>query len=410
MSLFSKQELKTDIVLRKGGKIPSCISCKLYKSGCNSPKMEAQGNGRKKILIVLDTPTDADDANNAYLHGKEGSLIRSVFKPLGINMHEDVVITSAVRCKPIADGEGIVPDNFQIDSCRVFMMQEINKLKPRLIIPMGAYALQSVLGTIWTDSLNNIEKWRGWIIPDQTLKCFVAPTYSASFVQDNKNQIINVLLKQDIAAALKMLNEKFPVFKKPNIMILDKLDALYDIKPNTITAFDYETTGLKPHLEGHKIISASIAISPDDVYAFKMPEKPAKLEPFIWYLRNKYIPKMAQNMKFEESWSYNILGVRVKGWHWDTMLMTHVLDNRREITGLKLQGYLQFGIQNYSIEVEQILKAIDPDNANSKNRIESYIKVPRQLEYLLEYNAMDSIVEYRLAMRQKEFLKHILPF
>lgn len=406
MSLFSQKELKSDIVLRKGGKIPSCISCKLFKSGCNSPKMEAQGKGGKKILIVLDYPNEMEDSSGIYLNGKHGAILKHELKKFGVSLFEDCVVTSAVRCSPQE-----APEAFHIDSCRMFMMKEIAKLQPKLIICFGKHALASVIGSIWQDDLDKIEKWRGWVIPDQTLNTYVAVTYSIHEIANMKKpELHTALLQQDLKEAFNALSEPFPKYKQPNINVIKSLKPLYEIKPNTITAFDYETTGLKPHAEGHKIICASIATSENDVFVFKMPQSPEKQEPFIWYLKNKLIKKMAHNLKYEEAWSYNILGVRVKNWFWDSMLMAHVLDNRRGITSLKFQGYVHFGLPNYNIEVDAYLKGTDPDNANSKNRIEEFIRTERNLEHLLEYNAIDSIVEYRLAMHQQKLLTHILPF
>ncbi len=108
-----------------------------------------------------------------------------------------------------------------------------------------------------------------------------------------------------------------------------------------LAAFDYETTGLKPHARGHRIKCASVAFSPDVVYAFMMPGKKKDREPLIRFLRNRHIKKIASNIKFEEQWSNVRLGTEVKGWHWDTMLNAHVFDNRPgHITSIKFQAYV----------------------------------------------------------------------
>lgn len=406
--LFSKSEVKSDIILRKGGKIPSCIACKLYKSGCTSPKMEPQGKGGKKILLVLDSPTRMEDANGEYLRGKGGGMLKTFLKGHGIDAFEDCLITSSVRCMPDSD---TTITNFHTDSCRQFLMRTIGEFKPKLVLAFGKNALMGVLGNTWEKDVEKIEQWRGFTIPDQKLKTFIAPLYSVDALTNEKAEQMVSIFQSDLNNALSCLTIPFPVWKQPNITILKNLKVLKEIKPLTLTAFDYEATGLKPHAPGHKILSASIAVSPDDVYAFKMPTTEEKREPFIWYLRNSQIKKMAHNLKYEEAWSFNILGVRVKNWYWDSMIAAHILDNRRGITNLKFQGYVHFGIENYNIEVDKYIKGIDPDNANSMNRLEEFSRSPRNLEFLLEYNALDSIVEYRLAIMQQELInKHLLPF
>jgi DNA polymerase I-like protein with 3'-5' exonuclease and polymerase domains len=132
-----------------------------------------------------------------------------------------------------------------------------------------------------------------------------------------------------------------------------------------------------------------------------IPENRIQRKPFVQLLANENIKKIAHNLKFEETWSKVRLRQSVKGWNWDTMLMAHILDNRRGVTGLKFQTYVYFGIADYSSEIEPYLISVDPKDGNSLNRIEELIKKPGEKEKLLKYCALDSIFEYRLAQLQK---------
>jgi len=102
-------------------------------------------------------------------------------------------------------------------------------------------------------------------------------------------------------------------------------------------------------------------------------------------------PKIGQNIKYEDNWCHELLGP-VDGWMWDTMLASHVLDNRAGITGLKFQAYVNFGILDYSSHIEPFLRA---PGSNDLNCVE---EAPRR--DLLLYNGVDSMVTYRLAMKQ----------
>jgi hypothetical protein len=327
-------------------------------------------------------------------------------------MEKDCVTISAVRCKPYTkeeENEPRLPTNFEVDSCRHFIAKYIKQFKPKLIITFGKFALMSVIGDRWQEDVGRIDLWRGFVIPDQDFHAFVAPVFDIDLFNDNDNGAVKVIMESDLLNALRYLEHDFPVFKQPKITILNNLSALDEIKSD-LAAFDYETTGLKPHMEGHQIVCASIAVDANHVFVFMMPKSENKREPFIRFLQNKRIRKMAHNMKFEETWSDIILGTRVKNWHWDSMQAAHILDNRAGISGLKFQAYVNFGLLDYNIEVKKYLQAIDDKNGNSMNRILEYIKTERHKEELLEYNAMDSIVEYRLALLQQEQFDNILPF
>ena len=68
-------------------------------------------------------------------------------------------------------------------------------------------------------------------------------------------------------------------------------------------AFDYETTGIKPHAKGHRIVCVSVADNENHVYVFMMPKTKRERQPFIDLLKNKRINKIAHNIKFEDTWS-----------------------------------------------------------------------------------------------------------
>ena len=101
-------------------------------------------------------------------------------------------------------------------------------------------------------------------------------------------------------------------------------------------------------------------------------------------------------MKMEDTWENVINGITVKNWVWDTMQATHVLDNRKGITGLKFQVYVNFGVVEYDGEIEEYLKG-DPKNANSVNRV--FEADPKKLRL---YCGLDALFEYKLALIQME--------
>jgi hypothetical protein len=209
---------------------------------------------------------------------------------------------------------------------------------------------------------------------------------------------IQFVWEQDIENALKTLKQPFPINKEPNIRIIEDLQELYQI-PDVPVAFDYETTGIKPQAQGHKIVCASIAYNENDVLVFMMPEGKKERQPFIDFLQSER-PKIASNMKYEDTWSNVILKTPVNNWFHDTMLESHILDNRSGVTGLKFQAYVNFGIVSYEEEEKEYLKSKDEDGSNGFNRILELVSQPRGKEELLKYCAMDSILEYKLAMKQ----------
>jgi len=413
---FSK--LQTASIVRPDGRKVSCNSCGLYKNP-HSPKMTPYGNFEKGIMCIGEYPSETDDVRGKPFQGKGGRLLKETFAELGFDLFNDCVSLNAINCRPLGkDGKLAKVKPFEIECCRRIVLAAINKYKPKVIILLGGDAVRSVIGNRWKKDLGKIDKWRGWTIPDQDLKTWICPVFSADFVELSqsgktaKPEVLNVW-KQDLGKALGCVNElDFPLYKEPNIHYIDetRLDVLDSIKSGKI-AFDYEATGLKPHQKGHKIVCASIATSFDDVYTFMMPAKRSLKQPFIRLMEDENVKKISHNMKYERGWTLNILGTNVKNWFMDTMLAAHLLDNRTGVTGLKFQTYVQFGVASYDDSIVSYLKGKDPKNANSFNTILELSKTKEGKKELLHYCALDSIFTMRLHLLQKKQLDEMsIPF
>ena len=395
---------ETQSYSRFNGKPLSCFSCGLYQK-VNSPKMQPFGNFKKGIMNIGEAPSQEDDEQGKQWQGQYAKEIGKVLRKFDIDLYDDCINLNAVNCRPVRKGKNRHPSAFEINCCRRIVMDYVQHYKPKLIFVYGEYALQSVIGHKWKKTIGSITKWRGWTIPDQDLQCWICPMLHPSHLKDSEhNQGIEKTWINDFENGLKMLNEPFLKYKEPEIIELTDLSVLDEIPNLSTIAFDYETTGLKPDRKGHRIVTASVAVSEDKVYVFEMPPKAKDRKPFVDLLRNKYIKKIAQNMKFEHTWSRVILKTTVRNWVWDTMLATHILDNRPGITSLEFQTYVNFGVADYSSAVSSYLQA---PTSNDFNKVREYIKTPRNKQELLKYNALDSIFEYRLAIKQMKIFEEI---
>lgn len=393
---------------RPDGRTYSCASCGLYKH-VQCPKMRPFGNFKKKILNLGEAPGQVEDERGKQWQGKTGRLLRRTYAQLGIDLFEDCLNINAINCRPMdKEGNNRTPTKNEIDCCRSMINKIIQQYKPKIIVLLGESALYSFLGVRWKKDLGGINKWRGFVIPDQDYKCWVCPVFHPSFVERSDKEVETVWI-QDLQRVVETVDKSFKKRHEPKIKIIDDLSILNEIDIER-AAFDFETTGLKPHAKGHRIVCASVAVNKNLVYTFMMPQSRVEREPFINFLSNSNIEKIAANIKFEDTWSKVRLKTEVKRWVWDTMLAGHLLDNRRGITGLKFQVYVNFGIIDYASEIEPYLKSTDK-NSNSMNRIYEFLNQPEGQEKLLTYCAYDSIYEYRLAMRQMDMMNYQdLPF
>jgi len=265
-------------------------------------------------------------------------------------------------------------------------------------VMFGQQAVTSIIGQKWQSDLGTISKWRGWTIPDRDFNAWLCPTFHPSFVERGEKEIRTIWM-QDLKQALSLVDTPLPPYEDETdkVEIVKDLHFLDSLKGPV--AFDYETTGLKPHdTSKHRIVCMSVCNDPQKAYAFMMPDDPDQLDCIRALLQGQR-GKIAQNMKFEHTWTYNALGYEVRHWIWDTMLATHIMDNRPDVCGLKFQVYVQFGLGDYSSDVAPFLKSKTKDG-NAVNQIDALTVSLTGKKKLLKYCGLDSLFEYRLAMKQ----------
>jgi hypothetical protein len=78
------------------------------------------------------------------------------------------------------------------------------------------------------------------------------------------------------------------------------------------------------------------------------------------------------------------------------MQAAHILDNRRDVSGLKFQAFVRLGQPAYDEHISPFLKS---KNSNTANRIKRL-----SIEDVLLYCGMDSLSEYKLAEIQMKEL------
>lgn len=387
------------------GKPHNCLSCGLYKDA-HTPKFEPYGEGKKGIMIVVDSVGVEDDKRGKPLQGADGRLLRSLYARLGIDLYEDAVIVHSVNCAP---PRGRDPSSHEIDCCRaVRVLPAIEEHKPKVIILHGASAVTSVIGPRW-GTISSISRWVGWTIPDRHYNAWLCPTYSASYIlrQEEMDGVTELrrIWKNHVKSAISLVDTPFPdVPKEEDVHITDDvqgvLENILDEKPRYL-AFDTETSGIKPYdHERHKIFCIAFSWDGESAVTIPAPTEKKGIHLLKQVMQHKGIRKIAANMKFEYIWMAEMYGIEVRPWDFDTMLAAHVLDNRTEISGLKFQSYVRFGVVGYDSDVNSFLKSA---SVYEPNNVEDYI-AQGGYESLARYCGMDAMLTYRLAMLQKQEL------
>jgi DNA polymerase len=379
-------------------KVLSCSGCGLY-AGAKTPHMKPTGEGKLGIFVVAEAPGLSEDLEGIQLIGDAGQYLRSELNHFKLDLDRDFWKSNACRCRPPQNRK---PTNYEIECCRKEVWSQIKECSPRAIWLMGGSAVKSFFWDFEKED-PNMAKWRGWCIPNYEYNAWILPQYHPSFLIRNPNDRgLGGVFRRDIENAINNSRRPLPKFWKPKVNKITSVlsirsllrRALEDKRP---FVFDYETTGLKPYREGHKIVYAGFSRDGRESFAFPFLEEIK--EDWINILVNPEIPKVAHAMKFEELWSRVILGVEVQNWHWCTQLAAHCLDDREEITALKFQIAIRYGEMTFKDESDPWLRA---PHGNDFNNI---LKAPKDI--ILQRVGDDAGWEARLYCDQTKEMKAI---
>ena len=399
---FEKHNLNSNDMIGKN-KHATCVSCGRYKE-VNSPKMKPYGKNTD-VLFVSNSPSKDEDKAGKPWKDRTGRNFQNLLKEMDFKLYKDATTTYALNCCTYK------PETNNTLCCKPKLIKTIKELKPKVIFLLGNLPIQQAIGGRWKKGLGQepVNKWRGFQIPDKEFNTYICPIYHPGFLfnedDEDRQTMIKRIFKQDLENGIACLNKPKP----NNFLLHDKRCIQYinndnefrsiiaRIKKSKLIAFDYETTGLKPHASGQKIVCMAVAYTGLDSAVWM--NTPERDKAFKKILRDKKIKKSAHNLIFEDIWSKELIG-KVKGWYWCTLNTNHILDQRAGIGGLKFLVYTNFGVVDYDSDIEPYLKSDKKEfGANGINKIEEYIKKFGSKK-VMKYCALDALYTYKLTTKQ----------
>lgn len=125
-----------------------CKRCPLWKPATQT--VFGEGPARAKVLVVGEQPGDAEDLAGRPFVGPAGKLFDKALAELGIE-RERMYVTNAVKHFKF-ERRGKVrlhrsPDPGEQRACRLWLEAELARIRPRVVVCLGAVAARNVLGT-----------------------------------------------------------------------------------------------------------------------------------------------------------------------------------------------------------------------------------------------------------------------
>ena len=121
--------------------IGDCTRCTLSRRRTNI--VFGVGSPDARLMFIGEGPGADEDLKGEPFVGRAGQLLTKIIESMGLK-RDDVYIANVVKCRP-PDNRTPLPD--EIGTCSPFLFQQIQAIRPRVIVCLGTPAVQTVLGT-----------------------------------------------------------------------------------------------------------------------------------------------------------------------------------------------------------------------------------------------------------------------
>lgn len=444
MSFFDDIGVKTEAPKRNFTNGKFCGDCTTCDMRCGMFDVPFHGKGRDGVLILSDYPTRTEDNGKKVFASKVYDILYSMRGRDGVpdRLLESCWLGYVVPCN-LTDAQA--KETNRVKSCRLRVERLIAELKPRVIICLGIWPTSLLVSSRASGRMNGLKpsEFFGKCIPDRKYNCWICPTYSPdmfTWKEYEDDDAMKLYFRRHIANAFAHRDTPMPEIPEgwrighdlpESLLMLKELlakaengevgagkDGVVDI------AFDYETTGLKPHREGHRMTHVSVAWRERGEYrAIGLPyfgDSREFVETWQRLLSCDRVKLVAHKCDFEITWTRFRGGVgntrwdwlREDRWSWDTCVAAHVIDNMQKVN-LKFHTYCELGVLGYDADADEYLQPCDPDptygkdakddksrpSCNAFNGLKENPFVPH--DKICEYCAKDSL--YTLVLRDMQY-------
>jgi uracil-DNA glycosylase family 4 len=141
-SLFEAvDKLADDTLLKIRGDIGDCTRCKLHKG--RHKIVFGDGSAKAELVFIGEGPGADEDAQGLPFVGRAGKLLTQMIEAMGLQ-RKDVYICNVVKCRP---PENRAPEPDEVETCSPYLLRQIDVIKPRVIVCLGAVAAKTLLQT-----------------------------------------------------------------------------------------------------------------------------------------------------------------------------------------------------------------------------------------------------------------------
>jgi len=129
-------------------RVCACVKCPNLANS-RTQTVFGVGNADADLMFVGEAPGADEDAQGEPFVGRAGQLLTRIIKAMGF-AREEVYIANVLKCRPDTPGSSYgnrPPTPREMQTCRPYLMEQIDIIQPKVIVALGAVAVEGLLGT-----------------------------------------------------------------------------------------------------------------------------------------------------------------------------------------------------------------------------------------------------------------------
>jgi len=122
--------------------VSGCVKCGLHKT--RTQTVFGVGDENADWMLIGEAPGAEEDRLGDPFVGQAGKLLDNMLAAVGLSRRTNVYIANVLKCRPPGNRN---PAPEEVAQCSPHLLQQIELIKPKLILAMGRFAAQTLLET-----------------------------------------------------------------------------------------------------------------------------------------------------------------------------------------------------------------------------------------------------------------------
>ena len=121
-------------------RVKTCRNCPLCETRTNT--VFGDGNPEADLMFIGEGPGENEDLQGLPFVGKAGELLTRMIAAMGFDRWKDAYIANVVKCRPPGNRN---PEDSEAFPCLPYLNRQIELIKPKVIVLLGAVPLLYLL-------------------------------------------------------------------------------------------------------------------------------------------------------------------------------------------------------------------------------------------------------------------------